>query len=266
MQPSELLDDNFVSRIVNIVLNARIAVMECYNNASTGVEYKNDNTPLTLADKMASDIICEGLMKISDIPIICEETKSVPYETRKNYSYVWIVDPVDGTKEFIKRNGEFTINVGLVLNGLPVFGVVDIPCQKKTYVGIVHQKRSYIIGDDGTHNDIRTVEYGSTDEGLKIFVSRTHSNKETIDFVDKYKLPEIVNSGSSIKFLRIAEGSAHIYPRIAPTMEWDTCAAHAVVDAAGAFLVDYKTKQKLTYNKEDLHNPFFVCHGVEHEK
>jgi 3'(2'), 5'-bisphosphate nucleotidase len=255
-------EPEFIDQIVQIAEEAGLIIMDVYDNPDTyqnSVEYKEDDSPLTIADQKASNYICDELLKISDILIICEETKNADYDERSQHEYVWLIDPLDGTKEFIKRNGEFTVNIGLAHNSRSVFGVVNIPCQNKTYVG-VDGVGSYVL-EDGNRLSIQVSDNRSLNNA-KVVISRSHLNDETQEFISRYSDPTTVPIGSSIKMLLVADGTADIYPRIGPTMEWDTCAAHAVVKGAGGQIYVYKDGQfneEVSYNKENLLNPLFVC-------
>jgi len=222
-----------------------------------GIEKKADNSPLTLADKAAHDCIVRYLDQ-TGIPILSEEGAHLPYEERRKWHRLWVVDPLDGTKEFIKKNGEFTVNVALVEDGVPVLGVIYVPATEVLYTGIV---------GEGAWKEVRgnreTVNSKSSDGKCFIVVaSRSHMNPETEEFIGHlrkiYDNIELVSSGSSLKICLVAEGTADVYPRFAPTMEWDTAAGDAIARAAGRRVTDAQTGQPLTYNKPDLHNPWFI--------
>ena len=252
-------------------IDAGREIMKIYNS-DFDYELKDDASPLTIADKNANDVINEYLVK-TDIPIISEENAQIDYSVRKEWSTCWIVDPLDGTKEFIKRNGEFTVNIALIENGKPILGVIFVPVEKKLYYANVSKKEAGSVKLDSHENysieDIieRTEVVGNNknDKALiRVVGSRSHMNKETTDFVEslksKGKEVEVVSKGSSLKFCLVAEGNADIYPRFAPTMEWDTAAAHAICNASGVSVKSEITKNELIYNKEDLLNPWFICH------
>eukprot|EP00878_Enallax_costatus_P018769 GHUV01019778.1.p1 GENE.GHUV01019778.1~~GHUV01019778.1.p1 ORF type:complete len:257 (+),score=70.28 GHUV01019778.1:557-1327(+) len=243
------------------------------------VELKGDNSPLTLADTESNHIICEGLQRINPhIPIISEETRAMHYDIRKSYQYCWVVDPLDGTKEFIKRNGEFTVMIGLVQGTTPVLGVVHVPVSGKTYYA-VKGKGAYVQDADGNIKPIQCKEFSMTDSGLTIVGSASHSGGQAMkDFIDLFDSPKFSSLGSSLKLLLVAEGEADVYPRLAPTMEWDTAAADIIVREAGGVVLqagkvtgkgelledwrDVLVKETpLEYNKEDLLNPCFVVFG-----
>jgi 3'(2'), 5'-bisphosphate nucleotidase len=246
--------------VVQIAREAGGAIMAIYGREDFDVELKADESPLTIADKAANDIICAKLEQLSvKFPIISEENKAVPYETRKDYEYHWLVDPLDGTKEFIKRNGEFTVNIALIHNGEPVMGVVHVPCFNETYWGA--RGEGAFLERDGETHALQAKDFHMTDKGLGVVCSRSHLNDATQAFVDQLEEPALVPKGSSLKFLILAKGEAHLYPRLGPTMEWDTAAAQAVLEQAGGKVVDEETQAPLRYNKENLLNPHFIAYG-----
>ncbi len=249
-------------------LEAGKVIMEVYDSAFD-VEIKDDKSPLTEADKKANDVI-NSFLKTTNIPIISEENKQVDYSERKHWNICWVVDPVDGTKEFIKRNGEFTVNIALVKNGRPVFGVIYVPASKLLYIGDVNASKGFKAQLD-THltsivdiqNKLSVLEpKDGNGETVQIVGSRSHMSDETLDFIASIKSTgkdtEVVSKGSSLKFCLVAEGNADIYPRFAPTMEWDTAAGQAICNAVGIEVISKATNQPLLYNKENLLNPWFV--------
>jgi 3'(2'), 5'-bisphosphate nucleotidase len=221
---------------------------------------KTDNSPLTKADREGNTIICDALEQLSiQFPIISEENKLLSYEERKDYDHFWLVDPLDGTKEFIKRNGEFTVNIALIKGQHPVMSVVLATVTNEMYwavKGLV----AFLI-KDGKTTQLNANEFTMEDDGLGVVCSRSHLNQETQDFIDKLSNPTKVSIGSSLKFLILAEGGAHVYPRIAPTMEWDTAAAQMILEAAGGKVISNETGEPLLYNKENLLNPYFIAYG-----
>ncbi|RYD75122.1 MAG: 3'(2'),5'-bisphosphate nucleotidase [Sphingobacteriales bacterium] len=248
-----------IQELVEIARKAGEKIMQVYENPQE-VNYKTDESPLTLADTLANEVICTSLKRNwPEIPIISEENKNVEYDTRKSYAKFWLVDPLDGTKEFIKRNGEFTVNIALIENGMPVKGVVYCPAKNETYYAEKGKGAFAII--NGQVQQLMANKFSESDEGLKMVCSRSHLNPETEAFISKFKNPEITNAGSSLKFMLIASGKADIYPRLAPTMEWDTAAAQIVLEEAGGTIFDDITKQPMRYNKEVLRNNPFVAFG-----
>ncbi len=230
-------------------------ILKVYEGAIE-VESKEDNSPLTLADKNAHLAIMKYLEK-SNIPVLSEEGRAIPYSERKDWKQLWIVDPLDGTKEFIKRNGEFTVNIALIENGIPVMGVIYVPVTGVLYYGAKGLGSfKYFEGN--------TIELPVANQREKFVVvgSRSHMSPETENFVNdlksKHSEIDIVSMGSSLKICLVAEGIADVYPRFAPTMEWDTAAGHAIAKYAGKILIDYKTNQEMLYNREELLNNWFV--------
>lgn len=254
--------------VINAAVKAGEEILKVYNT-SFGVEYKNDNSPLTIADKNAHNIICEFLAKTS-YPILSEEGKNIDYEERKKWDYFWMVDPLDGTKEFVKRNGEFTVNIALIHKQKAILGVIYIPVTKTLYFA-TENVGAYktIIGNKIDMSNLNNIIFSSQKLPLKqtlnkyiVVASRSHMSEETEMFLDGLKMQhkelEFISSGSSIKLCLVAEGSANIYPRFAPTMEWDTAAGQAICEIAGKLVIDYNTNQRLLYNKKDLLNNWFI--------
>lgn len=252
-----------IKEVCKIAQRAGEEILVVYaDEESFGVEYKNDDSPLTKADKAANDKICAGLEHLDPKwPIISEENKQVEYQERSQYDYYWLVDPLDGTKEFIKRNGEFTVNIALVHNQRPIAGVVYVPVTGELFWAIKGEGAYREMGGKTTR--LRCPGFSKTESGLGIVCSRSHLNEATQAFIDQFDAPNLVATGSSLKFTIIAKGEAHIYPRLAPTMEWDTGAAQIVLEEAGGKVLQYENEQPLQYNKENLLNPQFVAMGNE---
>ena len=250
---------------IGAALKAGEAIMEIYNSEDFEVELKSDDSPLTKADKAAHEIIVSCLVR-SSLPILSEEGSNIPFAERKNWNRFWMVDPIDGTKEFIKRNGEFTVNIALIENQKPVLGVVYAPALKDLYFaeeGVGSFKMEDIISIGDTHKAKRIDLSKSTyPEIFTLVVSKSHMNEQTQQYVDKKEkeLGEIATAsfGSSLKICKVAEGSAHCYPRFGPTMEWDTAAAHAIAIFASNSVDEINTTLNLIYNKENLLNPYFI--------
>lgn len=252
---------SLVEPLKAIALEAGAAILDVYNNAeSFEVEDKVDKTPLTMADKKSNAIICEGLEQLpASIPIISEENKAIPYDERKHFEYFWLVDPLDGTKEFIKRNGEFTVNIALVEKDRPVLGVVYAPVLDEMYWAV--REEGAFLEKNGKKTRLKAASFQLSDAGLKVVCSRSHLNPATQEFVDRLIEPDLVPKGSSLKFLILARGQAHAYPRLGPTMEWDTGAAQIVLEEAGGQVLENEIKEPLKYNKESLLNPYFLAYG-----
>ncbi|MCB0663345.1 MAG: 3'(2'),5'-bisphosphate nucleotidase CysQ [Saprospiraceae bacterium] len=250
-----------IQPLLKIAKEAGDAILKIYKNEEDfGVESKDDNSPLTRADKASNQVICDGLEALDPAyPIISEENKAIPYEERKDFEYCWLVDPLDGTKEFIKRNGEFTVNIALLHKNKPVFGVVYAPVLDEMYWAI--KGEGAFLKKEGAIQQLTMAPFSMQDEGLHVVSSRSHMNEETKAFVEKLKNPELVSKGSSLKFLMIAKGEAEVYPRVAPTMEWDTGAAQIVLEEAGGKVLHFETGAPLDYNKENLLNPYFIAYG-----
>ena len=258
--------------MIDIAISAAIEggeeIMEVYAS-DIAVEMKEDRSPLTLADQRAHLAIMKHLVK-TDIPILSEEGRDIAYAERSAWPLFWMVDPLDGTKEFIKRNGEFTVNIALIEAGVPIAGVIYVPVREELYVGLQSQG-AYKLSQVSTSDQVSFEELKS--RGLKLPVinsgrpymvvgSRSHMSSETQSFIDALKIEhgevDIVSMGSSLKICLVAEGAADVYPRFAPTMEWDTAAGHGIALGAGCEVMDVKTQSPMRYNKEDLLNNHFV--------
>jgi len=242
--------------VVAIAKDAGDAIMEIYDK-DFQIDYKDDKSPLTEADTKSNEIICQALEKAyPEIPLLSEENKEVPYEVRKDWEYYWCIDPIDGTKEFIKKNGEFTVNIALIHKNTPVLGVVYAPALNDMYKA----KK----GDGAFKNGQRLpLEVNETPgKSLRVVASKSHLSEETQAFIDEVAKStesiEQVSKGSSLKLVMVAEGSADIYPRLAPTMEWDTAAADAIVRESGKMTYQFANEEAVVYNKENLLNPWFI--------
>lgn len=243
-----------IEEIKNIALKAGVAVMKIYNK-DFAVEYKDDKSPLTEADKVANEIICSELKKLyPNIPLMSEENKQTEYEVRKNWEYYWCIDPIDGTKEFIKKNDEFTINIALIQKDIPVLGVVYAPAIDEMYTA----KKGEGAFKNGKKLPLQV--NNNQKEKLYVVASKSHLSAENQEFIDNLDSKEImqVSKGSSLKLCMVAEGVADIYPRLAPTMEWDTAAADAIVRCTGKMTYQFEKNKPIIYNKENLLNPWFV--------
>ena len=260
-----------LSIAIKAAIKAGNEIMRVYNDPKSDfqVEKKADNSPLTIADKNANEIIT-SLLDRTMIPILSEEGKEIPFEERAKWPELWIVDPLDGTKEFIKKNGEFTVNIALVRAGVPVLGVIYLPAKQIIYMGVdgvgafkaeVKNPETIYIVDEVMGAAIRIPQAQERDN-LIVVASRSHLSPETETYIAKLKEEgkeiDMISSGSSIKICLVAEGAADVYPRFAPTMEWDTAAGHAIAKAAGKEIYHTDEITPLTYNKEDLLNPWFI--------
>ena len=244
----------FIEPLKEIMARSSDAVMNIYAQDFSVYE-KDDKSPLTQADLEANKIISAGLKELSDYPILSEEGKDIPWQERQSWERYWLVDPIDGTKEFIKKNDEFTINIALIENGVPVLGVVAAPALKKLYVGLKGEG-AYIENANGERQDITANPV--PDQGWQVVGSRSHNSEEAMALANALPGAEFVSMGSSLKLCAVAAGEADIYPRFGPTSEWDTGAAQAVVEASGG-LVLTTDLQPLRYNtKESILNPYFI--------
>jgi len=233
-------------------------ILKVYHSSDFQAEAKGDNSPLTLADKNAHHTIAE-ILQSTNLPILSEEGKTIPFEERRQWEYFWMVDPLDGTKEFIKRNDEFTVNIALVNKGIPIMGVVAVPVTGDVYFAT--EGEGAYLRRSGKEIKLPLREpLDLSRAGLRVVASRSHMNEETQQFINGLKDAVLVSAGSSLKFMLLAEGKADVYPRYAPTMEWDTAAAHAVISAVGMQVTQYGTDNPLVYNKENLLNPYFLVH------
>lgn len=250
-----------IEKVKEIARLAGAAVMEVYGTEFS-VDIKGDASPLTEADRQSNAVIVAGLKGLTpDIPIISEEIQALPYEVRRNWPECWVVDPLDGTKEFVKRNGEFTVNIALVRFGRPVLGVVFQPVGDRLYWAAEGQGAWKSV-EGGPVDRMTGGEHYSKKRSVTVVASRSHLSDDVREFVAALeaegKEVTYLSAGSSLKFCLVADGSADVYPRLGPTMEWDTAAAHAVANEAGRRVVDCETGEELRYNKENLRNPFFI--------
>ena len=270
-----MINKSFLYTAVRASIEAGKAIMKIYSDpdADFEIERKADNSPLTIADRTANKTICDMLEADTPYPILSEEGSHAPVETRHAWTEMWVVDPLDGTKEFIKRNGEFTVNIAYVKDGRPEAGVIYIPARHELYFGSVGDG-AYKITDicqlpsDGTLDSLKDTAVrlpldGGGHDGFVVVASRSHLNAETEAYIEEMKRKHgdvrTVSRGSSLKLCLVAEGVADVYPRFAPTMEWDTAAGHAIAAATGVCeVVRADDGRPLTYNKADLHNPWFI--------
>ncbi|RBW48277.1 3'(2'),5'-bisphosphate nucleotidase CysQ [Marinobacter sp. F3R11] len=247
---------SILPEVIKVADEASTKVLHVYQS-DFKVSYKEDESPITAADIASHDIIVKGLRAISrDIPILSEESALAPWEERKHWRRFWLIDPIDGTKDFTQRTGEFTVNIAMIEDGVPVMGVVTAPALKEAFWGI-RGEGAYKRDRTGQIHRIRVSEPRET---KRVVASKNHLNDETRAYIETLGEHETVQAGSSLKFCRIAEGHADIYPRMGPTCEWDTGAAHAVLLAAGGNVRALDGKS-LQYGKEDVLNPHFIAAG-----
>lgn len=252
---------------INAALEAGKVILEIYNSGEFDTEIKADNSPLTKADTASHNVIMSYLTK-TNIPVLSEEGRSISYEERKGWDQLWIVDPIDGTKEFIKRNGEFTVNIALIENHKPILGVIFVPAKEKLYFSTKEMGAFKVIVDqklfdvDSLILNASKIPLDRIDKKFTVVASLSHMSPETQEYVqqmkDKHGEINLISKGSSIKFCIVAEGQADCYPRFAPTMEWDTAAGQAICEHAGYKVIDLETKNEMLYNRAELLNNSFL--------
>lgn len=244
-----------ISELEPIARAAGDAILAIYRQPFA-VEYKQDESPLTAADQGAHEVIVQALARLTpDIPVLSEESDAETMQARLGWSRYWLVDPLDGTKEFVSRNGEFTVNIALIDHGRPVWGLVYAPVLDRLWYGGKGIGAWRVA--DGKHEAIQTRPHGDG-EAWRVVGSRNHLSQETLDYLAPFGEIELVSMGSSLKFCIIAEGGAELYPRLAPTCEWDTAAAQAVLEGAGGSVTQLDGSS-LAYNKPEILNPWFVA-------
>ena len=273
--------DKLILTTILAAKRAGEAILEVYDS-DFAVEQKDDKSPLTLADKRSHEIIEKVLEQTitvnnSTVPILSEEGKEIPYDERIKWEYFWLVDPLDGTKEFIKRNGEFTVNIALIHKHKPVLGIIYIPVKDVFYFAAINFG-AYKLENSGILTENLSIEelidksqklpLNSNDKTtLTVIGSRSHTSEEFTEFVkqlnQKHENVEFISSGSSLKLCLVAEGKADVYPRFGPTMEWDTAAGQAIVEQAKGTVMETETNEPLSYNKSNLLNPFFIVSGQD---
>ncbi len=247
-------------------------IMSVYAKDDFGVQLKSDESPLTEADLRSNKVI-EAHLSVTNIPILSEEGAEINYEDRKNWTQLWIVDPLDGTKEFVKRNGEFTVNIALAKQSYPVMGVIFAPVLGCLYWGDQSGAFKSQLPVDwiaiSTKTIIAEMDVLRLPNPLPaittMVASKSHFTKETAEYIEllkeKEREIELVSRGSALKMCLVAEGLAQLYPRLGPTMEWDTAAGQAIIEAAGGHLFDWGTKKRMHYNRPELRNGWFLCVG-----
>ena len=253
---SIVINQALVTHCIAIAQRAGEAIMTVYQR-DFSVDYKGDQSPLTEADLLAHQVIVKGLCEWPQaLPILSEEDANIPWSTRQHWPTYWLVDPLDGTKEFIKKNGEFTVNIALVQQGVPVLGVVYAPAIQTLYWG-AESLGAFKQVDDGAEVAIqaKAIQAGET---VKVVGSRSHPSPDMAAYLAQFERHEMIAMGSSLKLCLVAEGAAHVYPRLGPTSEWDTGAAHAVALQAGAHVITTEGEPLLYNQKESLLNPYFI--------
>ena len=257
---SEIDRTALVSAMRRLSIEAGHAIMEVYNRDDLGVREKADTSPVTEADEAADALISAGLRaEFPDIPLVTEEQASTH---DLDVTTFLIVDPLDGTKEFIKRRGDFTVNIALVEEGVPTLGVVYAPAKSRMFLTNADGGASEESGDfdPDTVGSLKPIEVATPDpQALRVVASKSHRDQATDDYINQYNVADLVSAGSSLKFCLVAVGEADFYPRLGPTMEWDTAAGHAVLSAAGGVVLDKATQEVLNYGKPSFRNPFFLA-------
>ena len=252
---------------ITAALEAGKAILEIYHSGEFDVEIKGDNSPLTKADTASHNVIMSFLTK-TNIPVLSEEGKGIAYEERKDWKQLWIVDPIDGTKEFIKRNGEFTVNIALIEDQKPIIGVIFVPVTGELYFSS-KELGAFKVDVDLKDYDVESLIAKANklplqreDNTFTIVASRSHMSAETEGYIEKMRdlhgEVKLISKGSSLKLCMVAEGAANCYPRFAPTMEWDTAAGQAICEHAGFEVIDWDTKKNMLYNREELLNNWFL--------
>ncbi len=263
---------NNTQKLLNIAIEAALEAGKKtlkYYQSEIDVLLKDDNSPLTQAD-LESNKVIDGYLRQTGIPVLSEENKILPYTIRSAWKKFWLVDPLDGTKEFINKSPDYTVNIALVEDRKPVLGVVYLPVQSILYFGL-KDDGSYKV-KLGKKTEIKflreksvKIQSGDTHKKLIVVTSRSHLSDETKQFIEKLRKAcgdcETSSYGSSLKFCMVAEGSADVYPRLGPTMEWDTAASHAIIESAGCKIIRLPDKKPLEYNKQDLLNPWFIVYN-----
>lgn len=256
----------FVPELLNtakhVSIQAGKAILEVYTSQNFSVEIKSDRSPITFADK-ASNLIISSHLKKTGLPVLSEEGNLIDFKDRKNWNYFWLVDPLDGTKEFIKKTGEFTVNTALMKSEIPIAGVIYAPVMDVLYYGSKEtgvykiEKNKEVQLSPAPKK--RTIDELWQKEQASIVASKSHMNEETNVFINKFTNPRLCSMGSSLKLMLVAEGVADIYPRLAPTMEWDTAAGDAILRALNMGVYQTNLQTQLLYNKEHLLNPSFIA-------
>lgn len=248
-------------------LKAGEKILHIYNNEDFEVDFKSDASPLTKADTASHNIIMQYL-EATKMPVLSEEGKDIAYETRKDWEYLWIVDPIDGTKEFIKKNGEFTVNIALIQNGVPILGVIYVPVLQELFYAAkdLGSFKAFEVSVTATASEVlaasQQLPLAQERQQYTAVASKSHLSPETVAYIKTLEAEHgevaTISKGSSLKLCMVAEGQADCYPRFAPTMEWDTAAGSAICKYAGKTVLDWETKEEMRYNREQLLNNWFL--------
>lgn len=256
-----------LKKAIDAALQAGKVILEIYHSGDFGIEIKGDNSPLTKADTASHNVIMSYL-ESTGIPVLSEEGKAIAYDERKEWNQLWIIDPIDGTKEFIKRNGEFTVNIALIEDQKPILGVIFVPAKGELYFSTIEMGAFKVTVDLENYDIDMIISNGNKlplereDKTFTIVASRSHMSPETEAYVqemrDIHGEVHLISKGSSLKLCMVAEGQADCYPRFAPTMEWDTAAGQAICEHAGFEVLDWQTKYPMLYNRNKLLNNWFL--------
>lgn len=250
-----------VEEIYSLLDRAGQAIRDLYHQTSIDTMIKSDKSPVTAADLLSNKIIIHGLnTSFPDIPIISEEIETPAYEQRKTWEYVWILDPLDGTKGFINKTGEFTINLALIQAGKLLAGFIYVPVQQQMYFA-VRGFGAYEYQPEKEHRRLQARSFNKNDDGIRVLASRHHNNALTQAHINTLNHPEVMERGAALKFVSIADGQADYYPKMAHIMEWDTAPGQIILEEAGGSVVQVDNGQPLMYNKHDLYNPYFIASG-----
>lgn len=252
--------------VIEIARRAAAAILEVYyNEGDWQLQLKSDDSPITLADRLSNDCINEGLGLLpTSYPVVSEENPAIPYEVRRHFHRFWLVDPLDGTREFLNRNGEFTVNIALIELGRPLLGVVLLPVSGQLFYAV--RGEGAWVEKEGQKQRLQAATVAMSQPGLRVLASRSHLDAATRDFIGTLNEPVLMARGSSLKIAMLAAAEADLYPRLGPTSEWDTAAAQLLLEEAGGVVIDWHTGQALRYNKEDMLNPFFLARGAVETK
>lgn len=254
--------NHLLSLARNAALQAGEVILEIYHSGDFGIEMKSDQSPLTLADRAAHTVISNALQQ-TDLPMLSEEGSSIAYDDRKEWDYFWLIDPLDGTKEFIKRTGEFTVNIALMKKNIPLAGVIYAPVIDVLFYG--SKDTNVFKVDKGEEVQLqrrkqkRTLQELREKSGITVVASKSHNNEETTAFINQFQNAKLSSMGSSLKLMLLAEGAADIYPRLAPTMEWDIAAGDAILRSLDMCVYQTDLVTPLEYNKPELLNPSFIA-------
>jgi 3'(2'), 5'-bisphosphate nucleotidase len=245
-------------KVIPIAVEAGEAIMSIYNNEDRGIEYKEDQSPLTIADRLSNEVIIRGLQNITpSFPIISEESENMTYSKRIEHDYIWIVDPLDGTREFIYRNDEFCVNIALIHKNKSVLGVMYIPAAYTIFYGVQNEGAYMVKNGISCRLDTR---FYTKNKNWNVAVSKSYINKETSDYINQHFSPNnTIPAGSATKFAMLCNGVADVYPRLGTTMEWDIAAPQIILEEAGGAVINRTSKMSLEYNKADLKNPEFIA-------